>query len=238
MRRLSPLLLRLRLLGALLATLGAAPGVRAAETAAPPNGIAIAVVFDTSGSMRAAIPTKAGRKPEAKIVIAQRAFGAVIDRLQTFARSSAARPLSVGVYVFDGMEAKVAVPLSPFDPARLRQWLVATRTESSTPLGEALFLAGRDLLAAPVAARHLLVLTDGANTTGRTPETALAQINEASSRKQTSVFAHIIALDIKPAVFAALKQQGATLIGATNEAQLNIQFDFILEHNILVEAPR
>jgi hypothetical protein len=53
-----------------------------------------------------------------------------------------------------------------------------------------------------------------------------------------AVFTHVIALDIKPSVFAALKKEGATLIGANDEAQLNAQFDFILAEKILVEASR
>jgi hypothetical protein len=205
---------------------------------APDERIALAVVFDTSGSMRDPLGGGAGANRDAKYRVAQRAFNAVIDRLEAFTKDATAKPLSVGVYVFRDTHAVVALPLAPFDAARLRQWLGSMRPDGSTPLGDALFLAGQDLLATAAASRHILVLTDGANTAGRSPESALKSIAQAAERKQVAVFTHIIALDIKPAVFAALKKQGATLIGANDEAQLNTQFDFILAEKILVEATR
>ena len=238
MRRLIPRPCRRPVLGTLLLGWLATTGAQSARADDPSNRIAVEVIFDTSGSMKATIPSQSAGRREAKLAIAQRSFGLVIDRLQTFLKGPNAKPLSIGVYVFTDTKATVALPLAPFDAPRLRQWLAGTTANASTPLGDAIFLAGRDLLAAPAASRHLLVLTDGENTTGRSPEDALRMLNEVSDRKQTPVFTHIIALDIKPDVFAALKKQGATLIGAADEAQLNAQFDFILEEKILVEAPR
>jgi hypothetical protein len=205
---------------------------------APRDAIALAVVFDTSGSMNQPIPTKPGSPPDSKVRIAQRAFGKVIDRLDAFVKAPGARPLLVGTYVFAGGEARTAHPLRPFNAAQLRHWLANLRPDGPTPLGAALFSAARDLLSAPAGSRHLLVLTDGANTMGPTPEKVLAQIAEACTRKEVPIFTHVIALDIKPEVFSALKRMGATLIGAIDETQLNSQFDFILEEKILVEAPR
>jgi hypothetical protein len=219
-----------------------AADAKSAATAAPAaiatDGIALAVVFDTSGSMKELIAANTSGGRDAKFRVAQRAFGLVIDRLDAFTRSPAAKPLSVSVTVFSGRDAHVAIPLAPFDARSLRRWLAHTSFDSSTPLGNAIYLAGQQLLASPAASRHLLVLSDGANNTGRTPEVALQQISVAVERKKTPVFTHIIALDIAPVTFAALKRQGATLIGAADEAQLNTQFDFILEEKILVEAPR
>lgn len=207
--------------------------------AAAEPGIALVVVFDTSGSMNSPIAAKSSNgSRDSKFQAALRAFGLVIDRLEAFAKSPVAKPLSVGVTVFKKQDAAVALPLAPFDAAALRRWIANARADSATPLGNALFLAGQELLAAPAASHHLLVLTDGDNTAGRSPESALAQLNRAAEKKQTPLFTHIIAFDIAPSTFAKLKQQGATLIGAADEAQLNSQFDFILEEKILVEAPR
>ncbi len=224
----------------LLLLLGLAGPVSLAPLrAAPESGIALVVVFDTSGSMNQPLRSNASRAgAESRFVVAQRALGLVIDRLVAFRKTPAAPPLSVGITTFQKQDAAVALPLAPFDPVALRRWLSHARADSATPLGNAIYLAGQELLAAPAASRHLLVLTDGANTVGRTPESVLAQLNKAAEKKQVSFFTHIIALDIAPATFAALKQQGATLLGATDEAQLNSQFDFILEEKILVEASR
>jgi Ca-activated chloride channel family protein len=211
---------------------------RAAANAQPTaDGIAIAIVFDTSGSMTNRLAAKTGTAPT-KIAVARRAFTSVIARLEAFTKGPAAKPLTVGVYVFRGNDAAVGVPMSAFDPAKLRTWLEKTAPNGPTPLGAAMSRAGRDLLAVPATSRHILVLTDGENTAGPSPEIVLRQLTEASTRASAVLFTHIIAFDIKPEIFAALKKQGATLIGATDEAQLNEKFDFILDEKILVEAPR
>lgn len=236
-RLFSPRLLSSPLAIALGFSAHAAAGADNATPLRAADRIAVAVVFDTSGSMRQPLAKAAGGQ-EPKYLAAQRAFEAVITRLDAFTKGPAAKPLAVGIYVFRGREAVVAEPLAPFDAARLRRWVRAIQPDAATPLGDALYLAGRDLLATPAASRHLLVLTDGANTDGRKPDAALDMIQQAAARKQTPVFTHIIALDIAPAVFAALQKRGATLIGAADEQQLHAQFDFILEEKILVEAAR
>jgi len=176
--------------------------------AAAEPGIALAVVFDTSGSMKDPVAKSAGATRDAKSLIAQRAFRTVIDRLETFTQSPAATPPSVGVAIFKRQNAQVVIPLAKFDARTLRLWLSHASFDASTPLGDAMYLAGKSLLASSAASRHLLVLTDGANTDGRKPADALAQINLAAERKNIAVFTHIIALDIAPTTFAALKKQG------------------------------
>lgn len=230
-----PRLLHLFLFTVLAA--GVSPTAPSSEPSSS-EAIALAVVFDTSGSMRDPMPTGTGAEMDTKYRIAQRAFGAVIDRLETYSSTPGAKPLRVGIYTFDEGRAQVAVPFGPFRPAALRQWLSSLRPRGSTPLGDTLYLAATDLLQTSASARHVLVLTDGTNTAGRNPSAVLAQVGAAAQRRQAPVFVHVIALDMKPSVFAALEQQGATLIGAADGAQLAAQFDFILEEKILVEAPR
>jgi hypothetical protein len=208
----------------------------AASASGNEPGIALAIVLDSSGSMNEFIPTTGGSK-DTKHRIAQRAFSSVIKRLETFATRPAAPPLAVGTYVFHGNAAIAAHRLAPFDAAALRHWIAQVKPGGPTPLGEALALAGGDLLAFRASTRHLLVLTDGANTAGRAPDVVLEKLQSDGSRAQTPVFVYVIALDLDPRTFARLEKLGATLIGAANEGQLNAHFDFILEGKILVEAP-
>ncbi|MBI4623961.1 MAG: hypothetical protein HY736_12190 [Verrucomicrobia bacterium] len=218
------------------ALLGGAPGTFAAPTTAP-VGIALAVIYDTSGSMRRPIAGSPGGASDVKYRIAQRALLKVITRLESFAKNPSAPPLSICVYVFKGQDAVTALPLAPFDAANLRQWLASMKLpEAATPLGDALALASRDLLAVNAISRHVLMLTDGVNTAGRDPVGALVELNRAAGQKKLPVGVHVIALDLNPQVFSGLKAQGATLIGAANEAELNARFDFILDQKVLVEA--
>jgi hypothetical protein len=206
--------------------------------AAPPVDVSLAVVYDTSGSMNAPIRTEDGRM-EAKHVIAKRAFELVIKRLERFTQASPDKPakrLDLSIVVFDRRHPREALPLAPLDGDATRRWLASLPPpQSSTPLGDAIAMAGSPLRSTPALSKHLLVLTDGVNTTGITP---LAAINALQAQTQDQpVFVHILALDIPPAVFASLQKAGATLIGATDEKQLQTQLDFILETQILVEAP-
>ncbi len=208
--------------------------------AVPPADVALAVVYDTSGSMRSSIRTEDGRSAP-KHVIAKRAFGLVIDRLERFTQPAADQPakrLDLGIVVFDGSRTKEALPLKPLDGAAARNWLATLpRPDSATPLGDAMTMAGRTLLATPAASKHLLVLTDGENTAGTTPIAALTSLQKQSQGQDQTIFVHVLALDISPSVFASLQKAGATLIGASDEKQLQSQLDFILETQILVEAP-
>jgi hypothetical protein len=232
-------------LQALLMLSGTAPALfaqAAHEPSSPRAEIAFAVVYDTSGSMRGSIPSAHGI-PEAKHVIARRALTAVADRLEKFTAVSegnthAARSLEFGLYVFNRDQAATALPLAPFSAPRLREWLLAQKLPGdSTPLGLSLQQAGQALLASSASHKHLLVLTDGQNSTGITPQRALEFLQGQAEKKQTPLFVHVIALGIKPSVFIALQERGATLIGASDEKQLQTQLDFILENQILLEAP-
>jgi Mg-chelatase subunit ChlD len=206
---------------------------------AAPVGVAVAVVYDTSGSMRQPPAGATAKNREPKSRIAQRSFLKAIRRLETFAANPMSPPLSIGVYVFKGQNAIEAIPLRPFDGAALRQWLAQLHIpEAATPIGDALYYASRDLLVADAISRHILVLTDGANTAGRDPVTALEELTKDAARRQRPVSVHVIALDVNPRTFNGLQERGATLIGAANEAELNASFDRILEEKILVEAPR
>jgi hypothetical protein len=201
-----------------------------------------AVAFATSGSMRGSIPSLGGN-PEPKHLIARRALASVATRLEKFTAPPAdpatpPRSLAFGLYVFNIDKAAAVLPLAPFNATKLRNWIDSEGSpRDNTPLGLTMQLAGQALLASPAPHKHLLVLTDGANSSGIEPEDALDLLQRESEKKQTPLFVHVIALGIKPSVFAALKKRGATLIGASDEKQLQTQLDFILENQILLEAP-
>ncbi|MET0262902.1 MAG: VWA domain-containing protein [Rariglobus sp.] len=206
--------------------------------------VALVVVYDTSGSMRSPIRTQGGSL-EAKHVVAKRAFSAVIDRLERFTKPSAdasatspAKRLDLAIVIFSGSRAQVALPMAPLNGDATRKWLSALATpDSGTPLGDAIAQAGRILNATPALSKHLLVLTDGENTTGISPHAAVKALQKPEPSHPTPVFVHVLALDISPSVFSALQKAGATLVGAADEKQLQSQLDFILENQILVEAP-
>jgi hypothetical protein len=226
----------LALLGAgALLPLGAAAGA-----ASPEEGVALAIVYDTSGSMKELVPDRAGgRSP--KYVIANRALETIANQLQAFASGPASagppRKIETALIIFDNGRPRVALPLRAFKAAALRDWARRFASPSGgTPLGNALRTAGQAVLRSPLTRKHVLVITDGLNTVGPAPERVMPDLKREAAAQQTSLEMHFIAFDVDAKQFEPLKKLGATVVGAADEKQLSSQLDYILQRKILLEA--
>src|SRR5207249_7589218 len=104
------------------------------------EGIALAIVYDTSGSMADPVPDGAGGRAP-KFVIANRALDQIVDRLQAYVASAppdAPRRIEAGLFVFKDSSAVPAVRFGPFDPEALRAWSKRAATpDGPTPPGQA-----------------------------------------------------------------------------------------------------
>ncbi len=227
-------ILSLAVLAALLSPGATLPLCRAATA----DGVALAIVYDTSGSMRDQVRDEKG-KPAPKYVIANRALEAIARRIQTFATNTAsggARTLQAGLFTFSDRGAKPAVPFGPFNASALQSWARQfDRPQGGTPLGSAISEAARPVLASNLTRKHILVLTDGENNIGASPATVMTDLKRQAEEKQTGLSLHFVAFDVDAKVFDAVKKLGATVVGAANETQLNTQLEFILEKKILLE---
>ena len=219
----------------LLTTLG--PVVMPSAVVAE-DGVALAIVYDTSGSMNESVPDAAGGKAP-KYLIANRALTAVTKQIESFATNSASgapRKIEAGLFIFHGEGVREAVKFGPFDPQALRNFARDFSTPSgNTPLGNALATASRAVFNSPLSRKHVLLITDGMNTAGPTPDAVLPRLKRQADQKQTSLNVHFVAFDVDATVFAPVKKLGATVVGAANEKQLNSQLEFILQRKILLE---
>jgi hypothetical protein len=102
-------------------------------------------------------------------------------------------------------------------------------------LGAALETASQAVLKSELPQKHVLLITDGMNTSGPDPAQVLPKLVREAERKGVILFTHFVAFDIAARVFEPLKKHGATVVGAANEKELNGQLDFILEEKILLE---
>jgi von Willebrand factor type A domain len=209
-------------------------------SAADEEGVALAIVYDTSGSMKEPVRDSAG-KSTPKYVVANRALIAVAKQIQTFATNSATegpRNISAGLFTFTEAGAREAIKFGPFDAAAMEKWAAGFSTPSGgTPLGAALRTATQSVLDSPLSRKHVLVITDGENTVGAAPAAVMPELTRRAERKQAVVFVHFVAFDVDAKVFAPVKKMGATVVGAADESQLNTQLDFILQNQILLEKP-
>ena len=215
------------------------PGL-SASSAADDDGVALGILYDTSGSMNEPVPNSHG-STSPKYVIANRAVLAIVKQIQTFATNGVTgtpRKVDVGLFTFSKDGAQEVVKLGPFDPSAIQNWATNfSKPTGATPLGNALRTVSQAVLDSPMPRKHVLVITDGANTVGPAPDRVMPDINRAADKKQNSVFVHFIAFDVDAKVFSGVKKQGANVASAADETQLNSQLDFILQNQILLEKP-
>jgi von Willebrand factor type A domain len=208
--------------------------------AADDDGVALGILYDTSGSMRDDVPNSHGSHSP-KYVVANRALLAVVKQIQTYTTNGvtgAPRKVDVGLFIFSKDGAQEVVKLGPFDAGAIQNWTTNfSKPNGSTPLGTALRTVSQAVLNSPQPHKHVLILTDGENTVGPDPDKILPAVNKAADRKQTTLFVHFIAFDVNAKVFNGVKNQGASVASAADEKELNSQLDFILKNQILLEKP-
>jgi hypothetical protein len=208
--------------------------------AADDDGVALGILYDTSGSMKEPVPDSKG-STSPKYVIANRALLAIVKQIQAFVTNNPAgapRKVDVGLYIFNRDGAKEVVKLAPFDAGVIQNWTTNFNSPAGgTPLGNALRTVSQNVLDSPQPRKHVLIITDGMNTVGPDPAATMPEVNRKAEQKQSAVFVHFIAFDVDAKVFSGVKKQGASVAGAANENQLNSQLDFILQNQILLERP-
>jgi hypothetical protein len=201
------------------------------------DGVALAIVYDTSGSMKESVPDANGRATP-KFLIANRALTAIARQVQQFATNTdgAPRKIQSGLFVFSGSAAREAIPMGDFDAAKLEAWANAFKNPTgATPLGQALEAAGQAVLKSPLSRKHVLVITDGQNTAGPQPAAVMPKIQQQAQSKGAALSVHFVAFDVDAKIFEPIKRLGGTVVSAANEAQLNTQLQYILQRKILLE---
>jgi Mg-chelatase subunit ChlD len=193
-------------------------------------GAAVAILIDTSGSMR----EKAAGDNRPKYVVAQEAIEAMLDATDAFVKKRPDFPIKVGLYSFSS-SVRTLRPIQAYNRAAIREALESVpRPGGGTAIGEALREARPDLYRAGVFRKYLLVVTDGDNTSGRDPE---AVAREIFSKSQGAVQVYFVAFDTTPQKFAFLKEVGGDVIGAGTGDELHKALDGIYQGKILAEAP-
>jgi Mg-chelatase subunit ChlD len=192
-------------------------------------GAAIAILIDTSKSMREEAPGD-GRP---KAAVAQEALDAMFDATESLIAKRPDFAVKVGIYSFSS-HARTVLPMQPFDRAAIRDALGRLpRPGGGTAIGEAMLTARPDLYRAGVFRKYLLVVTDGENTTGRGPDQVAREIFQKSEQ---GVAIYFVAFDTNADRFAFLKQVRGDVIGAGNGPELRKALDEIYQDRILAEA--
>jgi Mg-chelatase subunit ChlD len=193
-------------------------------------GAAVAILIDTSGSMRDAAPGDS--RP--KYTVAQQALQTMLDATDAFIARRPDFPIKIGIYSFSS-SVRVLRPMAPYDRAAIRDVLATLpRPGGGTAIGEALRAARPELYRAGVFRKYVLVVTDGQNTTGRSPDEVAREIWQKS---EGAVQVYFVAFDTSPEEFRFLKEVGGDVIGAGTGDELRRALDGIYQGKILAEAP-
>jgi Mg-chelatase subunit ChlD len=193
-------------------------------------GAAVAILVDTSGSMRDEAP--GDTRP--KYAVAQEALEAMLDATDAFVTKRPDFPIKIGIYSFSS-HVRTLLPIQPYNRAAIRGVLNALpRPGGGTAIGEALRAARPDLYRAGVFRKYVIVVTDGENTSGRSPDEVAREIFEKS---EGAVQVYFVAFDTSPEKFSFLKEAGGDVIGAGTGVELRQALDRIYQGKILAEAP-
>jgi Mg-chelatase subunit ChlD len=192
-------------------------------------GAAVAILVDTSGSMREEAPGES----RAKYVVAQQALEAMLDATDAFVARRPDFPIKIGIYSFSS-GVSTELPLQTYNREVVRAALRRLpRPGGGTAIGEAMRTARPDLYRAGVFRKYLLVVTDGENTAGRSPDDVARDIFQKS---EGAVQIYFVAFDTSPQKFAFLKEVGGDVMAAGSGTELRTALDDIYQGKILAEA--
>jgi len=126
------------------------------------------------------------------------------------------------------------LPIQPYDRAAVRAAIARLPGPGGgTAIGEAMDAARPALYRAGVFRKYLLVVTDGENTNGPSPDSVARTIFRKS---EGAVQIYFVAFDTSPQKFAFLKQVGGDVIAAGSGPELDTALNGIYQGKILAEA--
>jgi hypothetical protein len=199
------------------------------------DGVALAIVYDTSGSMKESVRDDSGRSSP-KFIVANRALMGIARQIDAFAATRESRSVQSALFVFENDRIKEAIAFGLFKRQALEDWVASFRSPNGgTPLGAAITTAAARLRKSTPTAKHILVITDGMNTVGPAPAPVISKLQSSPEGQGSPIHIHFIAFDIDAKVFNPLRKLGVTVVGAADEKQLNTQLEFILSKKILLE---
>jgi Ca-activated chloride channel homolog len=200
------------------------------------EGLAAAILIDVSSSMKGSVASEDGRD-EAKIDVARRAAGDLVEQFARYADEHRDEPVLLGLYEFSQRnrepDCRPILPMGPPDRARAESALDAVRPDGGTPIGNAMIAAKRELDGTGLTRRHLLVVTDGENTDGFAPDRVAAAIGRRPEAERPSIY--FVAFDIDKDRFAKVRDAGGLVLAAANARELNDTLDNLLRGKILIE---
>ena len=193
------------------------------------NGIAFAVVMDCSASMNEGVSD--GRK----IDIAREASHKIVRQAEMFSKAKDT-PVKLAVYKFSDVPERVWPANESFDTPDAAQAVAAInriKGGGGTAIGDAVIAATKDMNASGFTSVHILVVTDGQNTDGMSPDAVASEFAKLPQQYRPNVY--VVAFDVNATVFDGVKANGWRVLSASNGKELATTLDSLVGGEILLE---
>lgn len=192
-------------------------------------GASIAILLDQSGSME----DEAQGDQRPKYVVAREALETVLAATDSFVAAQPDLPVNIGLYTF-ASSVQALVPMQRYNRDVLRSALDGmAKPKGGTAIGDALHAARAELYRAGTFRKYILIITDGENTDGRSPERVAQEI---ARRSEGAVRMYFVAFDIAAEKFDFVRSVRGEVVGAANGAALKTSLNEIYRGKILAEA--
>ena len=157
----------------------------------------------------------------------------MLDATDAFVARRPDFPIKIGIYTFSS-SVSTTLPIQLYNRDVVRAALKRLPGPGGgTAIGEAMDAARPALYRAGVFRKYLLVVTDGENTNGPSPDSVARTIFRKS---EGAVQIYFVAFDTSPEKFAFLKEVGGDVITAGSGPELRQALDQIYQGRILAEA--
>jgi Mg-chelatase subunit ChlD len=196
----------------------------------PRAGTGVAIVVDCSGSMGDPVKDQNGQNQ--KEAIAKRCVLNLLQHSQNYLQRNPAKILEVSVLQFDNNVTTV-IPFGKPDVNASKSTVEKITPGGSTAIGRAVGEAKKALDATGLMDKHIILVTDGENTAGPSPETVAQSLRALPAEQRPSVY--VVAFDVSSSVFKPLKDAGWVVLSASNGQELQQTLDQVLGENILLE---
>ena len=194
-------------------------------------GASVAILLDNSGSM--SNRARRGGDDRPKFLVARQAIEAMLAATDSFVARHNDFPVNVGLYRF-ASDVQVLVPVRRYDARALHDALESMPDpRGGTAIGDAMDAARADLYRAGTIRKYLLVVTDGENTSGRSPSKVAREI---AARSEGAVRMYFVAFDVDARRFAFVNEVRGEVVGATDGPALRASLDTIYRGKILAES--
>jgi Mg-chelatase subunit ChlD len=130
--------------------------------------------------------------------------------------------------------------MGPFDRQELEQAIKPLVAKGGTAIGEAMALATKELVRSGVETRAIIVMTDGENTHGVTPDRIVDAIKQDRNQQNLTtvdIEVFMVAFDVNARVFDGVKHAGGAVKESNDQRSLESILNTLVEE-ILLEKPK